>query len=92
LGVATTRPIMAVFFATPRLTELTPQQFFGPAMWLGFVSSYIAGEAWINYNRAINGDRSRSSNGLPNRKGRDPLKQRAGYSRAQVLARFRVVD
>jgi hypothetical protein len=54
LGVATTRPIMAVFFATSRLTGLTPQQFFGPDMWLGFVSTYLAGEAWIGYNRATN--------------------------------------
>jgi hypothetical protein len=52
LGVATTRPIMGVFFATRSLTGLTPQQFFGPAMWLGFVSTYLAGEAWINYTRS----------------------------------------
>ena len=51
LGVATTRPIMAVFFATSRLTGLTPRQFFGPAMWIGFISSYLAGEAWIYYLR-----------------------------------------
>jgi Predicted membrane protein (DUF2306) len=47
LGVATTRPIMAVFFATSRLTGLTPQQFFGPAMWLGLTSTYLAAELWI---------------------------------------------
>jgi hypothetical protein len=51
LGVATTRPIMAVFFATSGLTGLTPQQFFGPAMWLGFISTFLAGETWINYAR-----------------------------------------
>jgi hypothetical protein len=51
LGVATTRPIMGVFFATSRLTGLTPAQFFGPAMWLGFVSTYLAGEAWIDQTR-----------------------------------------
>jgi hypothetical protein len=51
LGVATTRPIMAVFFATTRLTGLTPEQFFGPAMWLGFISTCLAGEAWIRYTR-----------------------------------------
>lgn len=51
LGAATTRPIMAVFFATSRLTGLTPQQFFGPAMWLGFISTFLAGETWINYTR-----------------------------------------
>jgi uncharacterized membrane protein len=52
LGVAATRPIMALFFATSRLTGLTPQQFFGPAMWLGFISTYVAGEAWINHARS----------------------------------------
>src|SRR5215813_14769384 len=52
LGVATTRPIMDVFFATSRLTGLTPEQFFGPAMWLGFTSTYLAGEAWIRYARS----------------------------------------
>jgi hypothetical protein len=51
LGVATTRPIMAVFFATSRLTNLTPRQFFGPAMWLGLTSTYLASEAWINYSQ-----------------------------------------
>ena len=52
LGVATTRPIMAVFFATSRLTGLTPPQFFGPAMWLGFLSTCIAGEFWIQSQRS----------------------------------------
>jgi predicted membrane protein DUF2306 len=52
LGVATTRPIIGIFFATRTLTGLTPQQFFGPAMWLGFVSTYLAGEAWINHTRS----------------------------------------
>jgi uncharacterized membrane protein len=52
LGVATTRPIMAAFFATSPLTGLTPQQFFGPAMWLGFLSTYLAGEAWIRSARS----------------------------------------
>jgi hypothetical protein len=51
LGVATTRPIMAVFFATSRLTGLSPEQFFGPAMWLGFTATYLAGEAWIRRTR-----------------------------------------
>jgi len=45
LGVATVRPIMAVFFATSRVTGLTPHDFFGPAMWLGFTITYLAGEA-----------------------------------------------
>jgi hypothetical protein len=53
LGVATTRPIMGVFFATSRLTGLTPAQFFGPAMWLGFTGTWLAGEAWIWYTRHL---------------------------------------
>lgn len=57
LGVATTRPIMGVFFATASLTGLTPQQFFGPAMWLGLTTTYVAGEAWINYTRSRAGKR-----------------------------------
>lgn len=57
LGVATTRPIIAVFFATSRLTGLTPHDFFGPAMWLGFTSTYLAAEAWIRSARAISADR-----------------------------------
>ncbi len=52
LGVATTRPIIGIFFATSPLTGLTPQQFFGPAMWLGFTATYAAGEAWIRYTRS----------------------------------------
>jgi EamA domain-containing membrane protein RarD len=47
LGVATVRPIMGVFFATSRLTGLTPHEFFGLAFWTGFVATYVAGEAWI---------------------------------------------
>jgi uncharacterized membrane protein len=53
LGVATTRPVMAVFFATSRLTGLRPEQFFGPAMWIGFVATYLAGEAWIRQSRGV---------------------------------------
>lgn len=51
LGVATTRPIMGVFFATSRLTGLTPHDFFGPAMWLGLTSTYLAGELWLQAQR-----------------------------------------
>jgi len=52
LGVATTRPIMGVFFATSRITGLTPQQFFGPAMWIGLASTTVAGEIWIRSQTA----------------------------------------
>lgn len=51
LGAAATRPIMAVLFATSRMTGLSPEQFFGPAMWLGFTASYLAGELWIRHTR-----------------------------------------
>jgi hypothetical protein len=51
LGAAATRPIMAALFATSRLTGLSPEQFFGPAMWLGFTASYVAGELWIRHTR-----------------------------------------
>ena len=50
LGVAATRPIMGIFFATRSLTGLAPEQFFGVAMWLGFASTVLAGEAWIRHS------------------------------------------
>jgi len=34
VGVATVRPIMGVFFATARMTGMTPHEFFGMAFWL----------------------------------------------------------
>lgn len=51
LGAATVRPIMGVFFATSKLTGLTPHDFFGIAFWLGFSLTYVAGELWIRYTR-----------------------------------------
>lgn len=47
LGIATTRPIMGIFFATSRLTHLQPHQFFGIAFWIGFTLTWIAGEIYI---------------------------------------------
>ena len=47
LGIATTRPVMGVFFATESVTHLEPQQFFGTAFWIGFTATYIAGEAYL---------------------------------------------
>lgn len=47
LGVATTRPVMGFFFATSRLTGLKPEQFFGPAMWIGFLATWLAAETYI---------------------------------------------
>jgi uncharacterized membrane protein len=48
LAVATIRPIIGVFFATSRLSGLTPHEFFGVAFWIGFVLHLIAAEAWIH--------------------------------------------
>jgi uncharacterized membrane protein len=48
LAVATIRPIMGMFFATSRLSGLTPHEFFGIAFWIGFVLHLIAAEAWIH--------------------------------------------
>lgn len=47
LGIATTRPVMGIFFATQRLTHLELRQFFGTAFWIGFTTTYIAGEAYL---------------------------------------------
>jgi hypothetical protein len=47
LGIATTRPVMGVFFATARLTHLEPRQFFGIAFWIGFGVTYLAGEWYL---------------------------------------------
>jgi uncharacterized membrane protein len=51
LGIATVRPIMGGFFATSRITGLTPHEFFGIAFWTGFALTYVAGEVWIRYSR-----------------------------------------
>jgi hypothetical protein len=48
LAVATIRPMVGMFFA---LTDLSPQEFFGIAFWLGFTLHLIAAEVWINYTR-----------------------------------------
>ena len=47
LGIATTRPVMGVFFATSRLTHLAPSQFFGIAFWIGFSINALAIEIWL---------------------------------------------
>jgi hypothetical protein len=50
LGIATTRPVMGVFFATSQLTHLQPRQFFGIAFWIGFSLNAIVVELWM-YSR-----------------------------------------
>jgi hypothetical protein len=51
LGIATTRPVMGIFFATSRLTHLEPRQFFGIAFWIGFSINTIIVEAWLRSGR-----------------------------------------
>jgi len=48
LGVATTRPIVGMFFAFRRLT---PHEFFGIAFWLGFTITFLVAEGWVEYTR-----------------------------------------
>lgn len=47
LGIAVTRPVMGIFFASSPLTHLQPQQFFGIAFWIGFSTSTLLGEIWL---------------------------------------------
>jgi uncharacterized membrane protein len=49
LAVATIRPIIGIFFATSRVTGLTPHEFFGTAFWIGFTVQLMAAEAWIHW-------------------------------------------
>ena len=47
LGIATTRPVMGIFFATSRWTHLEPSQFFGIAFWIGFSINTMIVELWL---------------------------------------------
>jgi hypothetical protein len=51
LGIATTRPVMGVFFATSRLTHLTARDFFGYAFWIGFSINLLVVELWLRTQR-----------------------------------------
>jgi hypothetical protein len=51
LGIATTRPVMGVFFATSSRTHLRPSQFFGIAFWIGFSINAGAIELWLHSKR-----------------------------------------
>lgn len=51
LGIATTRPVMGVFFATSALTHLGPHQFFGIAFWIGFSINVVVIELWLHSKR-----------------------------------------
>lgn len=52
-GIATTRPVVGVLFATERITHLRPAQFFAIAFWIGFTTIYIVGEAYIRSHPMI---------------------------------------
>jgi hypothetical protein len=47
LAVTTIRPIIGIFFATSRISGLTPHEFFGTAFWIGFTIHLIVAESWI---------------------------------------------
>jgi hypothetical protein len=49
LGIATTRPVMGVFFATSRITHIGPHQFFGIAFWIGFSVNWIIIESRLRF-------------------------------------------
>ncbi|MCU1296774.1 MAG: hypothetical protein JWO91_1052 [Acidobacteriaceae bacterium] len=51
LGIATTRPVMGVFFATSAHTHLGPNQFFGIAFWIGFSINAVVIEIWLHSKR-----------------------------------------
>jgi Predicted membrane protein (DUF2306) len=55
LGIATTRPVMGIFFATSPLTHLQPSQFFGIAFWIGFSLNTIVVEWWLRSGRRHQG-------------------------------------
>jgi hypothetical protein len=48
LGIATTRPVMGVFFGTSLATHLQPRQFFGIAFWIGFSINVAVIELWLH--------------------------------------------
>jgi hypothetical protein len=51
LGIATTRPVMGILFATSALTHLSPTQFFGIAFWIGFSINAVTVEWWLHSKR-----------------------------------------
>jgi hypothetical protein len=51
LGIATTRPVMGVFFATSARTHMDVTQFFGIAFWIGFSINAVGVELWLHSRR-----------------------------------------
>jgi hypothetical protein len=39
--------VMGIFFATSRITHLSPEQFFGIAFWIGFSINTLIIELWL---------------------------------------------
>lgn len=65
LGIATTRPVMGLFFATSALTHLEPKQFFGIAFWVGFSINTIAVELWLYFRgRQAQAERMAAHSGM----------------------------
>jgi uncharacterized membrane protein len=58
LAVSTIRPIVGIFFATSRLTHLSPHEFFGTAFWLGLTLQTIAAEVYLRSGYVPSGTRS----------------------------------
>src|SRR6202795_4019190 len=48
LGIAPSRPVVGIFFATSPLTHLAPKQFFGLAFWIGFTINTAVVELWLH--------------------------------------------
>lgn len=53
LGIATTRPVVGIFFATSPLTHLRPHQFFGYAFWIGFSINVLVVELWLRSRESL---------------------------------------
>ena len=53
LGIATTRPVMGIFFATSSMTHLSAQRFFGIAFWIGFSINWAIVEIWLHSNAVV---------------------------------------
>jgi hypothetical protein len=69
LGIATTRPVMGVFFATSARTHLGPHQFFGIAFWIGFSINAVIIELWLHSERRAKLYEARGTQ-IPMRTGR----------------------
>jgi hypothetical protein len=67
LGIATTRPVMGVFFATSQRTHLEPAQFFGIAFWIGFSINTIAVELWLYSRRPQSQTERMAAHSTPSR-------------------------